>query len=164
MSSSWRPCLAVELAIAARLDHDPLSPANELKALIDVASLDGAVVSFVGLARSTTSRGAVVDQLVLEHHPNLTQQSLETIASDAADRFDVSHVRVVHRCGTIPAGEPIVFAGAAALHRRAAFEAADYLMDRLKTEAVFWKREVGASGTTWIEPTDADYADRGRWD
>ena len=60
-------------------------------------------------------------------------------------------------------GEPIVFAGAASLHRRAAFEAADYLMDRLKTEAVFWKREVGEDGSRWIEPTDTDHADRQRW-
>ena len=64
---------------------------------------------------------------------------------------------------TIPAGEPIVFAGAASIHRRAAFDAADYLMDRLKTEAVFWKREVGDGGSKWIEPTDADFADRDRW-
>jgi molybdopterin synthase catalytic subunit len=63
----------------------------------------------------------------------------------------------------VPAGEPIVFAGAASLHRRAAFDAADYLMDRLKTDAVFWKREVGDSGSAWIEPTEADYADRDRW-
>jgi molybdopterin synthase catalytic subunit len=73
-------------------------------------------------------------------------------------------VRVVHRSGAIAAGEPIVFAGAASLHRRAAFDAADYLMDRLKTEAVFWKREVGQEGSTWIEPTEADHADRERWD
>ena len=100
---------------------------------------------------------------MLEHHPALTLQSLEDTAVEAAARFDVSHVRVVHRCGDIAAGEPIVFAGAAALHRRAAFEAVDYLMDRLKTEAVFWKREVGEGGSQWIEPTDADYSDRERW-
>jgi molybdopterin synthase catalytic subunit len=62
------------------------------------------------------------------------------------------------------AGEPIVFAAAAAPHRRQAFEATDYLMDRLKTDAVFWKREDGPSGSTWIEPSQADYADRGRWE
>ena len=62
-----------------------------------------------------------------------------------------------------PAGEPIVFAGASSPHRRAAFECANYLMDRLKTEAVFWKHEVNSDGEEWIEPTDADYADRDRW-
>jgi len=108
--------------------------------------------------------GEGLETLVLEHHPRLTERSLRDIASDAASRFEVSHVRVVHRCGEIRPGEPIVFAGAAASHRRAAFEAADYLMDRLKTEAVFWKREEGASGSRWIEPTEADYADRRRWE
>ena len=88
---------------------------------------------------------------------------MQQITVAAAERFDVSHVRVAHRCGEIPAGAPIVFAGAAARHRRAAFEAADYLMDRLKTEAVFWKREVGEAGSQWIEPTEADDADRDRW-
>ena len=61
-------------------------------------------------------------------------------------------------------GEPIVFVGVSSRHRRAAFEAGDYLMDRLKTEAVFWKREEGASGTNWVEPTETDYADRSRWE
>lgn len=151
------------MAIVARLDEAPFNPAAELEDLTRNANNAGAIVSFVGLARPVTSKGAAVDHLVLEHHPRLTQQSLEMIASAAADRFDVGVVHVVHRCGTILAGEPIVFAGAASTHRRAAFEAADYLMDRLKTEAIFWKREVGASGASWIEPTDADYADRRRW-
>ena len=105
-----------------------------------------------------------MDRLVLEHHPRLTLKSLEEIAVEAAERFDVSQVRVVHRCGEIAAGEPIVFAAAASPYRRAAFEAADYLMDRLKTEAVFWKREEGPAGASWIEPTEGDYADRGRWE
>src|SRR5205085_2657769 len=133
-----------------------------LAELTEQALGDGAIVTFVGLARSETSDGVAVDAIVLEHHPTLTRQSLEEIAVACAQRFNVSHVRVVHRCGTICAGEPIVFAAAASLHRRAAFDAADYLMDRLKTEAVFWKREVGDEGSKWIEPTDADYSDRNR--
>lgn len=152
------------MAFVARLDEVPLNPAAELQALTCNANHAGAIVSFVGLARPVTSQGAVVDRLVLEHHPRLTQESLETIASEATGRFDVSLVHVVHRCGAVAPGEPIVFAGAASAHRRAAFEAADYLMDRLKTEAIFWKREEGPAGKQWIEPTDADYADRVRWE
>jgi molybdopterin synthase catalytic subunit len=151
------------MRIIARLDLQRLDPSRELGALIEQASGAGAVVSFVGIARPQSTGGQRVDRLVLEHHPTLTLQSLEEIAGEAADRFDVSHVRVVHRCGDIPAGEPIVFAGAASLHRRSAFGAADYLMDRLKTEAVFWKREVGEAGSQWIEPTEADRSDRERW-
>lgn len=93
----------------------------------------------------------------------LTLKSIEEIAVAASERFDVSRIRVVHRCGRVAAGEPIVFAATASKHRRAAFAAADYLMDRLKTEAVFWKRETGSEGSAWIEPTEADYADAGRW-
>ncbi|HZC37472.1 MAG TPA: molybdenum cofactor biosynthesis protein MoaE [Sphingomicrobium sp.] len=151
------------MSIVARLEEHALKPEQELAALLEQAAGDGAVVSFTGIARPDSKSGLAVDRLVLEHHPTLTRQSLEDIAVEAAQRFDVNHVRIVHRCGEIAAGEPIVFAGAAAQHRRAAFDAADYLMDRLKTEAVFWKREVGAGGSEWIEPTDADLADRDRW-
>ena len=151
------------MSIVARLEERSLRPEQELAALIAQATGDGAVVSFTGIARPGSKGGQAIYRLVLDHHPALTLQSLEEIAVEAAARFDVSHVRVVHRCGDIAAGEPIVFAGAAALHRRAAFEAADYLMDRLKTEAVFWKREIGEGGSEWIEPTENDYADRERW-
>jgi len=151
------------MSIVARLEEHALKPEQELAALLEEAKGGGAIVSFTGIARPGSKGGLAVDRLVLEHHPTLTPQSLEDIAVEAAQRFDVSQVRVVHRCGAVEAGEPIVFAGAAALHRRAAFEAADYLMDRLKTEAVFWKREIGDAGSEWIEPTERDYADRERW-
>jgi molybdopterin synthase catalytic subunit len=151
------------MSVVARLEDDDLRPEEELAALLKQASGDGAIVSFVGVARPKSKSGQALDTLVLEHHPTLTHQSIEQIAVSAAERFDVSHVRVAHRCGEVAAGKPIVFAGAAAQNRRAAFDAADYLMDRLKTEAVLWKREVGESGSQWIEPTDADYADRDRW-
>ncbi len=151
------------MSVVALLELDVLDPQLELAELTEKARGDGAIVTFVGLARPESKEGEAVDAVVLEHHPTLTRQSLENIAVACAERFDVSHVRVVHRCGTIPASEPIVFAGTASIHRRAAFEAADYLMDRLKTDAVFWKREIGDSGCNWIEPTEADLADRDRW-
>ena len=151
------------MSVVALLEADTLDPQFELAELTEAARGDGAIVTFVGLARPESREGTAVDAVVLDHHPTLTRQSLEQIAVACGERFDVSHVRVVHRCGTVPAGEPIVFAGAASIHRRAAFDAADYLMDRLKTEAVFWKREVGDAGSEWVEPTEADFADRDRW-
>lgn len=151
------------MSVIARLEQDVLRAEQELAALLQQAKGDGAIVSFTGVVRPSSKGGQSLYRLVLEHHPALTLRSLEEIAMDAAARFDVSHVHVVHRWGDVAAGEPIVFAGAAALHRRAAFEAADYLMDRLKTEAVFWKREVGVNGSEWIEPIDADHIDRARW-
>ena len=88
---------------------------------------------------------------------------MEEIAQGAAHRFGLIAARVVHRCGLIAPGEAIVFVAAAAAHRRAAFEAADAMMDRLKTDAVFWKREDAVDGSRWIEPTAKDRADRARW-
>jgi molybdopterin synthase catalytic subunit len=152
------------MSVIARLEPDALRPERELAELLACAGGAGAVVSFTGVARPGSTAGDAVDRLVLAHHPVLTAQSLEAIATKAMARFDVSHVHVVHRCGAVAAGDPIVFAGAASVHRRAAFDAADFLMDRLKTEAVFWKQEVGAAGSAWIEPTEGDYAASERWD
>ena len=123
----------------------------------------GAVASFVGIARPTTTDGKSVAAMFLDHHPTLTQKSVAEIAAAAKDRFGASAVLAVHRYGAIAPGEPIVFVAASSPHRRAAFEAADYMMDRLKTEAIFWKREDTGGGSRWIEPTDTDHADRARW-
>jgi molybdopterin synthase catalytic subunit len=148
------------MRIDARLAHEPFLPAEELAAFS--AEGAGAIASFTGLCRATTKEGAPVESLFLDHHPRLTEQSLHDIAASAA-RFGVSAVRIVHRCGEIAPGEAIVFVAAAAAHRRAAFDAVDCLMDRLKTDALFWKREDGVDVSAWIEPTESDRADRARW-
>jgi molybdopterin synthase catalytic subunit len=148
------------MRIEARLAEQPFRPEEELAGFS--ADGAGAVASFTGLCRSTTKQGAPISGLFLDHHPRLTAQSLEDIAA-SAERFGLNAVRIVHRCGAIQPGEMIVFVAAAAAHRRAAFEAVDYLMDRLKTDALFWKREDGVDGPRWIEPTETDRADRARW-
>lgn len=125
---------------------------------------DGAIVTFTGKVRGTDKAGQGVDHLYLDWYPGMTEASMETIASDALARFDVTRVMVLHRCGQVQAGEDIVFVAAASAHRRAAFEAADYMMDRLKSEAAFWKREQGPGTERWIEPTTVDMADRKRWE
>ena len=149
------------MGIDARLLFAPFDSAAELAGLGGGGA--GAVVSFIGLARDTSRDGAAVTGLFLDHHPRLTQRSLEEAAEAATARFDLLAVRVLHRCGAIAPGEPIVFVAAAAAHRRAAFDAVDYLMDRLKTQAVFWKREDAVDGSRWIEPTPEDRAARARW-
>ena len=146
-----------------RLEPGELRPARELERFISGLAGDGAVVSFVGLARSADAAGETVTGLFLDAYPGMTEKSLDAVAADALARFAISAVHIVHRCGTVPAGEPIVFAGASSIHRRAAFDAADYLMDRLKTDAAFWKREQKLDGPAWIEPSEADRADRARW-
>ena len=151
------------MSVSVRLEYGRLDPDLELKAFIETAGGAGAVASFVGLVRRGEDDSAV-QALVLEHHPTLTDESMREIAEAALQRFEVEHVLVVHRCGMLIPGEAIVFVAAASAHRRAAFETVDYLMDRLKTEAAFWKREEGEFGRRWIEPTDADYEARKRWD
>ena len=146
-----------------RLEPEDLRPAEELERFIAALAGDGAVVSFVGLARPADAAGETVTGLFLDAYPGMTEKSLEAIAADALGRFAISAVQIVHRSGEIAPGAPIVFAAAAATHRRAAFEAADYLMDRLKTDAAFWKREQKLDGPAWIEPSDTDRADRARW-
>ena len=148
--------------VGVRLASAPFSPEAEQTALLDGRKGDGAVVSFVGMVRDESAGGPVTN-LFLDHYPGLTETSLEAIAREGAARFAVSAVRIVHRCGDLAPGEPVVFVGVAAPHRRPAFEAADYLMDRLKSEAAFWKREDGPDGGRWIEPTAADRADLARW-
>lgn len=151
------------MAVDARLAVAAFDPAGELAAFQDAAAGAGAVVSFTGLTRATAKDGRAVVNLFLDHHPRLTARSLERIAADALARFGIDAIRVVHRCGDIAPGEPIVFVATAAAHRRAAFEAADYAMDRLKSDAIFWKREDRADGSDWIEPTDGDVRDLARW-
>jgi molybdopterin synthase catalytic subunit len=148
------------MRIDTRLAEESFRPEEELAGFS--ADGAGAVASFTGLCRATTKAGAPISGLFLDHHPRLTEQSLQDIAA-SAERFGLSAVRIVHRCGAIQPGEAIVFVAAAAAHRRAAFEAVDFLMDRLKTDALFWKREDGVDGPRWIEPTEGDRADRARW-
>ncbi|WP_370649999.1 molybdenum cofactor biosynthesis protein MoaE [Brevundimonas sp.] len=151
------------MALDVRLATAPLSAAAELEAFLAGRTGDGAVVSFTGLARGVGKDGSIVETLTLDWYPGMTERSMREIAEDAAARFAVSDLVVVHRCGDIVPGETIVFVAAAAAHRRAAFAAADYLMDRLKTEAAFWKRETGPAGVRWIEPLDEDRAAAARW-
>jgi molybdopterin synthase catalytic subunit len=150
--------------MSVRLADSPFAADRELAELIAGLTGEGAVVSFLGIARARASDGEAVERLVLDHHPGLTLASLNEIADAARARFRLSSLRIVHRFGAVAPGETIVFVAAAAAHRRAAFEGADYMMDRLKTDAVFWKREDTLQGRRWIEPSEEDYEARERWD
>nr|WP_294167186.1 molybdenum cofactor biosynthesis protein MoaE [uncultured Sphingomonas sp.] len=143
-----------------RVQAEPFQPDAELADLLARAPGAGAAVFFVGQVRG---EAGAVSTLTLDHYPAFTERGISTIVAAGEERFGWSAVSVIHRHGRLEAGEAIVFVGVAASHRRAAFEAADYLMDRLKTEAPFWKREDGPAGNRWIEPSEADRADRARW-
>lgn len=147
--------------MAVYLQIEPFEPGALLTGFCAGRRETGAVVSFTGLARAS---GGQVQTLELEAYPGFTDAEIGRMAEAARDRFALDDVLVVHRIGPIAPGEAIVFVAAAAAHRRAAFEAADQLMDYLKSRAPFWKKEVGPDGARWIEPTERDLADAERWD
>jgi len=136
-----------------------LDAAAAQAAFMAIHGVAGAVVSFTGVVRADGGTEA----LYLDWYPGMTEASLRDIAEAAVARFDVTAVTVLHRCGEVRVGKPIVFVAAASAHRRAAFEATDYMMDRLKSEAALWKREVTAEGARWVEPRAEDAADLRRW-
>lgn len=151
------------MTMSVRLAETGFAAESELAAFCSTLEDDGAVVSFVGIARRETLSGEPVERLFLEAHPRLTLPSIEAIGEAAHARFELSALHIVHRFGAIMPGEPIVFVAAASVHRRPAFEAADYMMDRLKSDALFWKREDSPSGSKWIEPRDDDRSALERW-
>ncbi len=101
--------------------------------------------------------------MTLEHYPALAQNQLETIAGEALVRFELIKLKIIHRYGKLRPGAPIVQVMTLAPHRRAAFEGAEFLMDYLKTDAPFWKKEQSASGETWVEAKPGDDKARARW-
>lgn len=122
----------------------------------------GAVVSFTGLVREMTGEDPITG-MELEHYPGMTERALEEIVAEARARWPLEAVRVIHRYGRLAPGERIVLVLAASRHRQAAFEAAAFLMDYLKTRAPFWKKEAHAGGARWVEAReDDDHAAR-RW-
>ena len=129
---------------------EPFDPAALLAEFTGRAAGAGAVVSFTGLVRAENA-GAGVSALELDHHPRLTERAVARIGADAIARFGLIQVALIHRHGELAPGDAIVFVAAAAAHRRAAFDAVDYLMDRLKTDIPFWKRETRSDGAHWLE-------------
>ena len=144
------------------LTDQPFHAAGALEAFERSVEEAGAIVSFSGLVRPHAS-GGHVETLHLQAYSPLTENGIADAVQAARERWDLTGVRVIHRIGDMQPGDTIVFVGTASAHRRAAFEAADFLMDYLKTEAVFWKREVTGTGSQWIEPRQEDYLDNARW-
>ena len=143
-----------------RLTDQVFDPGPLLSGFCRGRAETGAVASFTGLARA---EGGETKILELEAYPGFTEAQIRAIAETARTRFDLQDLMIVHRIGQIAPGEPIVFVATAAAHRRAAFEACDYLMDYLKSRAPFWKKEHGAEGARWIEPRAQDHEDIARW-
>ncbi len=148
--------------ISTSLVSEPFDPIDAAQQFHREWGRAGAIVTFTGSVRPDF-KGQKVDYLFLDWYPGMTQASIDNIAQTARETFDVLAVSAIHRCGKIPAGEAIVFVGAVSVHRRAAFEAADFMMDQLKSNAALWKRECGPHLNQWVEPTPKDALDMQRW-
>ncbi len=144
-----------------RVVEHAFDPGAELTAFCRARAQTGAVASFVGLARGRPDNAAALE---LQAYAGFTEAAISGFAEDAARRFGLQDVAIVHRVGAIPAGEAIVVVLTAAAHRRAAFKACDYLMDHLKSRAPLWKKEHGDGEARWVEPTAGDLADLIRWE
>ncbi len=122
-----------------------------------------AVVTFTGYVREYSEQGDVTG-LELEHYPEMTQRRLQGLGEEAAARFTLKTWRIVHRYGKLDASDPIVWVGVVADHRGAAFDGCQFIMDTLKTDVPFWKREHLANGTAqWVDAKDEDTKRRKRW-
>ena len=145
-----------------RIQAEDFDVAAELAALASGRTDIGAVVSFTGLCRD---EGGRLGALELEHYPGMAEAELGLVATEAASRWPLQGLLAIHRYGLIAPGGQIVLVAAASAHRRAAFEAADFLMDYLKTRAPFWKREHLSDGTLgdWVEARSEDDDAARRW-
>lgn len=144
-----------------RLQAEPFDPGAETNAFLGESADAGAFASFVGTVRSTPEKP--VEVLTLEHYPAMAHKQIERFAEDARQRFGLSEIGVIHRFGELRRGEVIVMVMACASHRQAAFDGANYVMDWLKTDAPFWKKETGPDGESWVDARHADDAARDRW-
>jgi molybdopterin synthase catalytic subunit len=154
--------MSAVLVPTVRIQRQDFDVAAEIAALTQGRADIGAVVTFSGLCRD--EQGAL-SALELEHYPGMAEAEIGRIATEAVQRWPLQGLTVIHRQGKIAPGQNIVLVVAASAHRQAAFEAADFLMDYLKSRAPFWKKEHRADGSEgdWVEAKEADIRAAGRW-
>ena len=148
--------------MTVRITEQPFDAATEAAALSRGRKDIGAVVAFSGICRDSED-GEKIASLTLEHYPGMAEAEIGRHVEEAQSRWPLIAVRVVHRVGRIEPGETIVFVACASKHRRAAFEAAEFLMDYLKTRAPFWKKVEQSSGIAWVEAKEKDDDAAARW-
>ncbi len=153
---------AADRAADVRVQAADFDVAAEIAALRAGDARVGAVATFVGTVRDV-SEGTGVATLTLEHYPGMTEKSLQAIVDEAKRRFDVYGVRVVHRVGELVPADQIVLVAVTSAHRGDAFDACRFVMDYLKTQAPFWKKEATPQGARWVEARASDDAAAQRW-
>ena len=136
--------------IHIRVQPEPFDLTAEQQAIYRGNPSIGGLVTFVGLMRDI-NEGDQVTRMVLEHYPGMTEQALQQIAGEAAARWGLEGIRVIHRVGELQPQDPIVLVAVASRHRGEAFRACEFLIDYLKTKAPFWKKEITGDGERWVE-------------
>lgn len=139
---------------------EDFSLSDEIKKLKADNHNIGAVVTFTGTVRDVTGD---LESMTLEHYPGMTDKELLRIASEAEEKWPLEGCRIIHRYGTLEPGDNIVLVITASKHRHAAFDAAAFMMDFLKTRATFWKKEKTPEGDTWVDAREADTQSLDRW-
>jgi molybdopterin synthase catalytic subunit len=148
--------------VTIRIQQADFDIAQEISALTKGRTDVGAVVSFSGICRGSED-GETIAALTLEHYPGMAEAEIARHADTAMSRWPLTGVSIIHRVGRITPGENIVLVLTASQHRQAAFAAAEFLMDYLKANAPFWKREENAGGTNWVEARHHDDDAAARW-
>ena len=146
--------------MVVRVQEGVFDAGHELTRFSQMASGIGAVVTFSGLVRDVSDD---LKHMIIEHYPAMTVTAIEAIEKEAVNRWDLKNTLIIHRYGLLGPGDQIMMVATAARHRRAAFEAAEYLMDYLKSRAPFWKKEVNASGESWVGSEQDDEDALKRW-
>jgi molybdopterin synthase catalytic subunit len=151
--------------MTVRIQTEDFDIAAEVKALTDVphGEIPGALVTFTGIVRDLYN-GKTVKSVMLEHYPGMTERELSRIRDDAMSRWTLGKATIIHRIGKLDAADNIVFVGCTSPHRDAAFEAAWFIMDYLKTQAPFWKAEETEDGLTWVDARDSDRDSLNKWE
>ncbi|NNG05575.1 MAG: molybdenum cofactor biosynthesis protein MoaE [Inquilinus sp.] len=145
-----------------RVQREDFDPAAEVAALTAGDRSIGGVVSFLGLVRDMAG-DRPIDAMTLEHYPGMTERTLAEIEAEAQRRWPLAATLIVHRYGRLEPGDRIVLVATASAHRQAAFDACNFLIDWLKTQAPFWKLEEGPAGARWVEAKDGDDDAAARW-
>lgn len=148
--------------MAVRLQAEPFDTGAEIARLTESRTDAGAVVSFTGICRADGETGSI-SAMTLEHFAGMAEEELGRLEAEARKRWPLIDSLIVHRHGRLVPGDPIVLVVTLSAHREAAFEAANFLMDYLKTSAPFWKKEETAAGAQWVEAKNSDDTARDRW-
>jgi molybdopterin synthase catalytic subunit len=148
--------------VPVRITHDDFDAGREIAALRGSDARVGAVASFIGTVRDVND-AAPVSTLTLEHYPGMTEKALSDIVGEARSRFDIIDALVIHRVGELRPADQIVLVAVTSAHRGDAFDACRFVMDYLKTQAPFWKREETPAGARWVDARTSDDEAAARW-